>query len=78
ELSETMRLFAFDILGLVNERGANNDAREAAYGKVVDMVLDLRVEMRRFAELLGDRAYHEAVVAAKAEAPVGAAEAEAS
>ena len=42
ELSETMRLFAFDILGLVNERGANNDAREAAYGKVVDMVLDLR------------------------------------
>ena len=46
ELSETMRLFAFDILGLVNERGANNDAREAAYGKVVDMVLDLRAKAK--------------------------------
>lgn len=46
ELSETMRLFAFDILGLVNEHGANNDAREAAYGKVVDMVLDLRAKAK--------------------------------
>ncbi len=46
ELSETMRLFAFDILGLVNERGANNDACEAAYGKVVDMVLDLRAKAK--------------------------------
>ena len=46
ELSETMRLFAFDILGLVDERGANNDAREAAYGKVVDMVLDLRAKAK--------------------------------
>ncbi|RQE04228.1 cysteine--tRNA ligase [Prevotella intermedia] len=46
ELSETMRLFAFNILGLVNERGANNDAREAAYGKVVDMVLDLRAKAK--------------------------------
>ena len=46
ELNETMRLFAFDILGLVNERGANNDAREAAYGKVVDMVLDLRAKAK--------------------------------
>lgn len=46
ELSETMSLFAFDILGLVNERGANNDAREAAYGKVVDMVLDLRAKAK--------------------------------
>ena len=46
ELSETMRLFAFDILGLVNERGANTDAREAAYGKVVDMVLDLRAKAK--------------------------------
>ena len=46
ELSKTMRLFAFDILGLVNERGANNDAREAAYGKVVDMVLDLRAKAK--------------------------------
>ena len=46
ELSETMHLFAFDILGLVNERGTNNDAREAAYGKVVDMVLDLRAKAK--------------------------------
>lgn len=49
--------------------------------KVVDLLEaehDLRAEMRRFAELLGDRAYHEAVVAAKAEAPVEGAEAEAS
>ena len=46
ELSETMHLFAFNILGLVNERGANNDAREAAYGKVVDMVLDLRAKAK--------------------------------
>lgn len=42
ELSEVMQLFAFDILGLQSERGANNDTREEAYGKVVDMVLDLR------------------------------------
>ena len=42
ELSEVMQLFAFNILGLQSERGANNDAREEAYGKVVDMVLDLR------------------------------------
>ena len=46
ELNETMCLFAFDILGLVNGRGANNDAREAAYGKVVDMVLDLRAKAK--------------------------------
>ncbi|WP_311549885.1 cysteine--tRNA ligase [Prevotella aurantiaca] len=46
ELNETMSLFAFDILGLINERGANNDAREAAYGKVVDMVLDLRAKAK--------------------------------
>ena len=32
ELTDTMKLFAFDILGLQNERGANNDAREEAYG----------------------------------------------
>ena len=44
ELTDTMKLFAFDILGLQNERGANNDAREEAYGKVVDMVLDLRAK----------------------------------
>lgn len=46
ELSETVNLFAFDILGLINERGTNNDAREAAYGKVVDMVLELRAKAK--------------------------------
>ena len=46
ELTEEMQLFAFDILGLQNERGANNDAREEAYGKVVDMVLDLRAKAK--------------------------------
>lgn len=42
ELTKTMHLFTFDILGLRNERGADNSAREEAYGKVVDMILDLR------------------------------------
>ena len=46
ELTEAMQLFAFDILGLKNERSANNDAREEAYGKVVDMVLDLRAKAK--------------------------------
>ena len=46
ELTDTMKLFAFDILGLQNERGANNEAREEAYGKVVDMVLDLRAKAK--------------------------------
>ena len=46
ELAETMRLFAFDILGLRDDKGANNDAREEAYGKVVDMVLDLRAKAK--------------------------------
>ena len=42
ELKEVMHLFTFDILGLENSHSANNDQREEAYGKVVDMVLDLR------------------------------------
>ena len=42
ELSETMHLFAEDILGLKAEKAGSNDAREEAFGKVVDMVLDLR------------------------------------
>ena len=46
EFTEAMQLFAFDILGLKNERSANNDAREEAYGKVVDMVLDLRAKAK--------------------------------
>lgn len=46
ELSDTMTLFTFNILGLKNERSANNDAREEAFGKVVDMVLDLRAKAK--------------------------------
>ena len=46
ELRATMRLFAFDILGIADEKAANNEAREEAYGKVVDMVLDLRSKAR--------------------------------
>ncbi|MBP3776844.1 MAG: cysteine--tRNA ligase [Prevotella sp.] len=46
ELSETMRLFAFDILGLREEKGNSSDAREEAFGKVVDMVLDLRAKAK--------------------------------
>ena len=46
ELSETMRLFAFDLLGLKEEKSGSSGAREEAYGKVVDMVLDLRAKAR--------------------------------
>ena len=41
ELKETFRLFAFDVLGLKEERGSNS-AREEAFGKVVDMLLEQR------------------------------------
>jgi cysteinyl-tRNA synthetase len=46
ELKETMRLFAFDLLGLREEKGNSNAAREEAYGRVVDMVLDLRAKAK--------------------------------
>ena len=46
ELGDAMKLFAFDLLGLKNEKGDNNIAREEAYGKVVDMVLDLRAKAK--------------------------------
>ena len=46
ELKQTMHLFAFDILGLRAEKGNSNAAREEAYGKVVDMVLELRAKAR--------------------------------
>ena len=46
ELSSTMRLFAFDLLGLRAEKGNSSDAREEAYGKVVDMVLALRAKAK--------------------------------
>ena len=45
-----MHLFAFDILGLQGTgsqgQGAGSEAREEAYGKVVDMVLDLRAKAK--------------------------------
>lgn len=41
-ITQTMHTFAFDLLGLLPENSNNNDAREEAYGKVVDMVLQLR------------------------------------
>ena len=51
ELSETMHLFTFDILGLSMVNGQcstvnGNNAREEAFGKVVDMVLDLRAKAK--------------------------------
>jgi len=46
ELSDTMRLFAFDLLGLRPDSGNSSSAREEAFGKVVDMVLDLRAKAK--------------------------------
>lgn len=46
ELKQVMRLFAFDLLGLKEEKGNSSDAREEAYGRVVDMVLDLRAKAK--------------------------------
>ena len=51
ELSETMHLFAEDILGLsansaASANSATTKAREEAFGKVVDMVLDLRAKAK--------------------------------
>ena len=47
ELAEVQRIFIFDILGLRNECGNNNSAREEAYGKVMDMVLELRAQAKK-------------------------------
>ena len=46
ELKEVMSLFAFDILGLKADNSGSNDAREEAFGKVVDMVLELRAKAK--------------------------------
>jgi cysteinyl-tRNA synthetase len=46
ELSQTMRLFAFDLLGLRPEKGNSSSAREEAFGQVVDMVLELRAKAK--------------------------------
>ena len=45
-LADTMRTFAFDILGLRDDRAADSCDREEAFGKVVDMVLNLRAKAR--------------------------------
>ncbi|NDV80530.1 cysteine--tRNA ligase [Bacteroides sp. 51] len=45
ELKDTFHLFMFDILGLKEEKGSS-DGREAAYGKVVDMLLEERVKAK--------------------------------
>ena len=42
ELTDTFRLYLFDVLGLQEESGSGNAAREEAYGKVVDMLLEQR------------------------------------
>ncbi len=47
ELNVTMRLFALDILGLRETKGGNSDAREEAFGKVVEMVLRLRDKAKK-------------------------------
>ena len=45
DLKETFHLFSFEVLGLKEEAGAS-DSREAAYGKVVDMLLEQRVKAK--------------------------------
>ena len=49
ELKETMHLFVCDLLGLQSHAAANGQQsadREEAFGKVVDMVLDLRAKAK--------------------------------
>ena len=46
ELSEVMHLFACDLLGLRQENANSSDKREKAFGRVVDMVLDLRAKAK--------------------------------
>ena len=46
KLKQTIYLFAFDILGLKIENNNNSNNREMAFGKVMDMVLDLRAKAK--------------------------------
>lgn len=46
ELKSTMTLFTNDILGLQDDHANGSDEREEAFGKVVDMVLDLRAKAK--------------------------------
>ena len=45
KLKETFHLFCFDILGLKEENNSNEE-REAAFGKVVDMLLEERMKAK--------------------------------
>ena len=45
-LTEVFRTFAFDILGLKAEAGEGSKEREAAYGAVVDMLLEQRQQAK--------------------------------
>lgn len=45
ELKETFHIFMFDILGLKEEKGSS-DSREAAFSKVVDLLLQERVRAK--------------------------------
>ena len=45
DLKETFHLFSFDMMGLKEEKGSS-DGREAAYGKVVDMLLEQRMKAK--------------------------------
>ena len=45
ELKSLFHLFMFDVLGM-KEETANNEAREEAYGKVVDMLLEQRMKAK--------------------------------
>jgi cysteinyl-tRNA synthetase len=45
-LKGVFQTFAFELLGLKNEVGADNSAREEAFGKVVDMLLEQRVKAK--------------------------------
>ena len=50
-LKETFKLFAFDLLGIkmggaITSNGGGNEAREEAFGKVVDMLLEQRAKAK--------------------------------
>ena len=49
-LQETFHTFCFDILGL-QENNASNEEREAAFGKVVDMLLEERAKAKANKEI---------------------------
>ena len=45
-LAEVFHTFAFEILGLSEEKDGSNKAREEAFGKVVDIVLEQRQQAK--------------------------------